>query len=204
MQDLILLVADKNMHFTLRGALSRPERLGIRSITYDVIEHSGRDGGVRKSGPALLALEKVQFEHALLVMDFEGSGSKVESAFALEAELDEQLRRAWGENAKAIVIEPELDIWIWGSDNAIGNVIGRLKDVGLRDWLRQKGFAFTDGDKPERPKEAIELLLRELRCPRSSAIYEKIAKAISLQSCKDPAFLRLRDTLRRWFPISSL
>ena len=30
MKDLILVVADKNMHFALRGALNRPEALGIR------------------------------------------------------------------------------------------------------------------------------------------------------------------------------
>jgi hypothetical protein len=47
MNDLIILVADKNMHFALRGALSRPEALGIRAITLQFLEHSMRDGGGR-------------------------------------------------------------------------------------------------------------------------------------------------------------
>ncbi len=58
MKDLILVVADKNMHFALRGALNRPEALGIRPITVEFLVHPGRDGGVRKGGAELLALKR--------------------------------------------------------------------------------------------------------------------------------------------------
>lgn len=119
MNDLIILVADKNMKFTLRGALSRPHALGIRPVQCTFREHSERDGGVRMTGPELLALERIRFEHALLVMDFEGSGTRANEATALEAELDKRLYPTWGGNAKAIAIEPELDVWMWGSDNAL-------------------------------------------------------------------------------------
>lgn len=37
MKDLVLVVADKNMHFALRGALSRPEAMGIRPITVEFL-----------------------------------------------------------------------------------------------------------------------------------------------------------------------
>ena len=88
MKDLFILVADKNMHFALHGALSRPAALGIRQITYEFREHSERDGGVRSTGPEILALQRAQFDHALLVLDYEGSGTDLATAVDLEAQLD--------------------------------------------------------------------------------------------------------------------
>lgn len=44
MQDLVVLVADKNMQFALQGALARPQALGIRPLTYAFRPHMGRDG----------------------------------------------------------------------------------------------------------------------------------------------------------------
>jgi hypothetical protein len=200
MKDLILLVADKNAQFALRGALNRPKALGIRPITFDSDVHSGRDGGARKTGPELLALRRHQFRRALLALDFEGSGTECTDAVALEAQLDHRLRSAWGERAKAIVIEPELDAWVWGSDNVVAGVIEWPAGTGIRDWLRQEGFDFMSHDKPRRPKEAFEALLAKLKMPRSSALYEEIAASISLRNCHDPAFIRLREVLRGWFP----
>jgi hypothetical protein len=49
--------------------------LGIQRIEFKVQVHGGRDGGARKSGPEMLALEKHQYSHALLILDFEGSGT---------------------------------------------------------------------------------------------------------------------------------
>ena len=57
-----------------------------------------------------------------------------------------------------------------------------------------------ENEKPERPKEALEAVFRICRLPMSAANYQKIANRISLSRCLDPAFLRLRDRLRIWFP----
>jgi hypothetical protein len=62
----------------------------------------------------------VPFSHALLVLDHEGSGAGALDALALETQLDEQLKSTWGDRAKAIVITPEVDIWMWGSDKQVG------------------------------------------------------------------------------------
>lgn len=200
MEDLYLLVADKNMQYTLRGILSRPEALGIREVQYECDVHAGRDGGVRTSGPEMLELQREHYHHALLILDFEGSGAEEEQGILLENNLDRELARVWADKAKAIVIEPEVDIWVWGSDNSLGNILGRPQGRGIREWLRSRDFTFTSSGKPERPKEAMEALLRELRCPRSSSIYQRIIREISLHRCTDPSFLRLRRTLVEWFP----
>lgn len=200
MKDLVLLVADKNAHFALKGALERPEALGIRRIEFEFRVHPGRDGGARKSGPEILALERHRFQHGLLVLDYEGSGAAQSEAGALEAQLDERLQARWKSQAKAIVIEPELDVWVWGSDNAVEQAISWPAGKAIRDWLRERGFTFLENGKPIRPKEALEAALRRVGEPRSSAMYQHIAGKISLQRCVDGAFIRLRRQLAAWFP----
>jgi hypothetical protein len=200
MKDLVLLMADKNAQFALKGALGRPEALGIRPIEFEFRVHPGRDGGTRKSGPEVLALERRRFKHALLVLDFEGSGTNLPNTKALEAQLDERLSAHWKEAAKSIVIEPELDVWVWGADNAVEAAIEWPAGKSVREWLREKGFAFEANEKPTRPKEALEAALRIPDLPRSSALYQSIAEKISLRRCGDEAFIRLRKQLTNWFP----
>lgn len=200
MKDLFILVADKNAEYALKGALVRHEALGIRPIQFEIRPHVGRDGGARKSGAEVLALQRRQYHHGLLVLDFEGSGTDKPNALSLENELDDKLTNVWDKAAKAIVIEPELDIWVWGSDKAVENAIGWPPGKGVREWLREKGFAFDGNEKPVRPKEALYAALNIPRQPRSSALYRHIASSISLARCKDAAFIRLRNQLLAWFP----
>ena len=200
MKDLVVMVADKNAQFALRGALNRPEALGTRRIQFEFRVHPGRDGGARKTGPEMLALERGRFGHGLLVLDFEGCGSSCANALELDAELDARLRPHWSEQAKAIVIEPEVDVWMWGSDNVLRDSFRWEGSRPIRDWLRDQGYQFNDQEKPERPKEALEAVLRHCKLPRSSALYQEIADKVSLPRCVDPAFRRLRSQLIRWFP----
>jgi hypothetical protein len=199
MLDLFVLTADKNMLHAVRGVLNRPQALGISSIRSKILPHPNRDGGVRTTGKDLLAWQVSEARHGLLLLDHEGSGSD-ESPAALEARLDEQLRPVWGSRAKAIVIEPELDIWVWGADNALRDVFEWNENVGIREWLVKKGFEFDATRKPLRPKEALEALMFHLRRPRSSSLYEELATKLSLHRCTDSSFDRLRSTLSGWFP----
>lgn len=203
MRDLVVLPADKNAAFALQGLLARHDALGIRRLEFQVLKpHPGRDGGVRKSGPEVLALQRSQATHALLVLDFEGCGREAEGAPAVEEELDSRLRRHWGKQAKAIVIEPEVDVWAWGADSVLRDAVEWPSNQGpIRDWLRANQFQVHDlSGKPVRPKEALEEVLRRSDQPRSSSLYGKLAERLSLQRCSDAAFLRLRHQLQLWFP----
>lgn len=195
-----MLVADKNMQFAMQGGLHRPDSLAIRPISFDFRQHPGRDGGTRSTGAQMLALEKTRFSHALLVLDHEGSGAGRMGPLELESHLDEQLRTTWGGRAKSIVIAPEVDIWMWGSDNKLAEVLKWPKREPIRDWLKESGADFSTNGKPLRPKEALEAVFRICKRPRSSAAYQQIGSAISLTRCGDPAFLRLKATLQNWFP----
>ena len=196
------MVADKSMQFSLQGGLERPRSLGIYPIKFDFRQHPGRDGGTRTSGAQLLALERNRFSHALLVLDHEGSGSR-ETPLELERSLDEQLAETWGEYGKAIVISPELDVWMWGSDNKLSEILRWPKPEPIRQWLQGQGFEFEVNGKPQRPKEALEAVFPVCRLPRSAALYQKITSSMSLSRCEDAAFHRLRERLQTWFPVAA-
>jgi hypothetical protein len=198
MRDLVLLVPDKNTEHAVRGALSRPDALGIRSIDFDVLVDQGRDGGVRRRGAQVLGVQRLRFAHALLLLDYEGSGSSVSPA-ALEIQLDQALSDLWGDRAKAIVIDPEVDVWMWGAETHLRSTMDWHFPEGIRAWLASQSFAFTAEGKPLRPKEALEAAFRRAQVPRSSARYEQVTRSISLARCKDDAFLRLRSAVVGWF-----
>lgn len=169
-------------------------------MTYETKLHPGRDGGVRSSGPEMLALLKNQFRHGLLMLDWEGSGSDAGSSLELEKQLTARLSPLWGNQTGAIVIDPELESRIWGSDNAMMQVLEWTEDGPVRAWLIGRGYHFDTNQKPSRPKEALEELMRYLSKPRSSVYYEKMTSKISLARCVDPAFNRLKAILQSWFP----
>lgn len=198
MRDLVLLVPDKNTEYTLRGALNRHQALGIRQIDFQIFVEQGRDGGVRVRGAQVLKVVRARFSHAAMVMDYEGSGTDV-GPVELEAQLDGALSESWGDRAKAIVIQPELDVWMWGAETHLRSTMNWEFAEGIRSWLEAQAFVFGDNGKPIRPKEALEAAFRRATVPRSSANYEHVAQRISLANCTDAAFLRLRTSLVAWF-----
>lgn len=200
MRDLILLVPDKNTEFTVRGALSRPDALGIREIDFQLLVEPGRDGGVRRRGSQVLGVQQARFAHALLLLDHEGSGSEI-GPVELEAQLDQSLSVMWGDRAKAIVIDPEVDVWMWGAETHLRSMVDWRFPEDIRPWLVAQSFVFAADGKPARPKEALEAAFRRAQTPRSSARYEQVARRISLTRCKDDAFLRLRTTMVGWFGV---
>lgn len=107
----------------------------------------------------------------------------------------------WKGNAAAIVIDPELENWVWGHSPHVATALGWTdKEQGIREWLLEEEFlAEATQAKPSRPKEAMEAVLRHVRRPRSSAIYRAIASTVSLAGCNDPSFVKFRQALHGWF-----
>jgi hypothetical protein len=200
-KDLIVLVADKNMEYTLKGVLSRPPALGIRPITFDVNVHIERDPGCFQSGPNFLRGLVNRYQQALVVFDREGSGQEYQTREALENDLEQRLAAAgWQQRAAAIVIDPELDVWIWSDSPHVDRILGWAnRQPDLRTYLRVHDWWPTARLKPDRPKEAVEQALRIVKKPRSSAVYLQLAETVSFQRCNDAAFLKLKASLQRWF-----
>jgi hypothetical protein len=137
----------------------------------------------------------------LVVFDREGCGEQNRRADELEQLVEEKLSRSgWSDRAAAIVLDPELEIWVWSESPYVDPILGwQGRTPNLRHWLRQQGLLGERDVKPLRPKEAMEKALKIVRLPRSSSLYLKLAQVVDLEQCIDRAFLKFKGTLRSWF-----
>ncbi len=202
MNDLVILVPDKNMEAAIKGILSRHQSLGIRQVDHQVLLHPARDSGCLKQGHDLLRPFSNRYAHGLVLFDREGCGREAKAREQLEDDVERQLRASgWGDRSAAVVIDPELEIWVWSESAHVPGALGWESDLAsLRKWLIDHHFLTRDQTKPDRPKEAMEKILRIRSKPRSSSIYFELAQKVGFQRCREPAFLKLRTTLAGWFP----
>jgi hypothetical protein len=199
-RDLVVLIADKNIEGALRGLLSRPQSLGLREISCDLYVHPERDPGCRLRGHHFLKSFAHRYAHALVIFDREGSGREELERADLERQVEDRLSSSgWDDRATAVVIDPELEIWVWADSPHVESALGWSEDMSLRGWLMQKGWLQEGESKPVQPKTAVEEALRRARKPRSSSMFQELARRVSTDRCVDAAFLKLRQTLVRWF-----
>lgn len=199
--DLVALVADKNMEHALRGILSRHQAIGIRPIEFEIYVYPDRDAGCYNQGATFLHSISHTFRHAILLLDRDGSGREHRSRDQIENQIEEQLCfRKLDERTRVVVIEPELENWLWSASPHVSAALGWDSPATLRNWLETQGLWGSTAAKPKSPKEAVEAAMRQSRKPRSSAVYLTIAQKVSLSNCEDPAFGKLLTTLRAWFP----
>lgn len=202
-KDLIVLVPDWDCKRTLDTLLAeRQMDLGIRRISFDVIRHPGHDPYVYGHGHELLRERARDYSHGLLVLDFDGSGARESGPVEVERRLEQALARSgWtADSAAAVVICPELEVWLWGRLDRAAAVLG-VGVTELRDGLAR--FGLREDEKVERPKEALEHALRSIcrQRPKSAAVFVEFARGMgSFDECQDRAFRKLLAVLRRWFP----
>lgn len=201
-KDPVVLVADKDMEFFLRGILNRPEALGIKQVNFEIFRHPQKDPGCRLIGHDFLRPLTKIYQHALIILDHEGCGKESLNRDALELEIENRLRTSgWNDRAGAIVIDPELENWAWSTSPEVDRILGwQGKSATLRTWLLNNGFLSKDSMKPCPPKKALRETLRNVRKPWSASIFHQIAQTVSLKQCADPAFQKLKATLLNWFP----
>lgn len=199
---MVFLVADSAMEQLLRGFFGRDQfhrALGCRPIDFDPSQDlfvaPTHDPGVYRTARELLRPVEKLYQRAVVMLDAEWAGSP--GAQRIRAHLTEALGDAW-EQFAVIVIEPELEVWVW-QDNP--NVADALKcRADFRKVLHYSGHWPHDQAKPDDPKAALEYLRREQRADRSNALFRRLARSVSTRGCQDEAHQLLRDTLRAWFP----
>jgi len=200
-KDLVVLVPDKQMESAVRGILERRQSLRIRPVDADFLTHPERDPGCLNRGHELLRAFARSHDHALVLLDRKGCGSDA-PAEELERRLVRSLSRSgWDRRADAIVLDPELENWVWADSPEVDAVLGWAgRKPDLRTWLRSNGHLRPNAVKPERPKEAFQAALRVVGQPRSSSLFAQLAGRVGLARCRDRAFLKLKARLREWFP----
>ena len=205
-EDLVVLVADTDARRTLEAMLARPTELGIRPIRYTVRQESGHDAACRIRAADNLREVHHLFHHALVVFDHHGCSSSAPRE-RVQEEVTARLRiNGWGDRARTIVIEPELEAWAWGDTAGLAGALG-WDERSLVESLAKRGLREPPGSKPADPKKALEIAVRGAphrrgrgRKKLSPRLYQELAAVIPMTGCRDPAFGELRRTLRTWFP----
>jgi hypothetical protein len=201
MKDLIVLVADLNMRDCIEGLIPKlPRVLNVSAFSYDIFVHSNRDPGCRTQSAAFLASFQNKYRFGLVIFDKEGCGNESLSRSGLETEVETSLSRTgWGERAKVIVIDPELENWIWVRSTQLAEIINWENIDSLYQWLSDRGYLTAESPKPKHPKEAFEAALYISKKRRSSSIYKQIASRVSFKNCTDPSFLKFMQCMGDWF-----
>ena len=149
-----LLAADLELANALEGLLARSRDLGIRDVEFDIERHVNRDSGCRSDAVEYLRPYHGWYRYALVVFDHHGCGSSLPRE-EIQRNLEKQLaRNGWSNGAKVIVIEPELEVWVWSHSPAVSRVLGwGDRYPALRQWLSDEQL-WPPGDlKPTTPKK---------------------------------------------------
>ena len=209
MRDCWFLVADKNMEGMLKGFFSRDvfhRAMGCGHFDFDwrqdlLVAHGQNDPGLYTRANEFLQPYARTHRHAVVIVDADWSGSPGRDA--IQQRLNQHLLNAgWLDGSGcAVVIDPELENWVWQDSLHVCSALGSdMKFAALRAALEAKGFWQPNEAKPDRPKEAVEWVLRQSRMGRSSAIYQDLATRVTAKGCTDQAFHTLKNALLRWFP----
>ena len=170
-RDLVVLFADKQMEFSVRGLLERRRALRIRPISFEIFVHPAKDPGCRGKSHDFLRPFHRQYRYALVMFDREGCGNESQTREELEAEIEQRLSQSgWENRAASIVLDPELEIWVWSDSSEVDRALDWTgRQPNLSSWLQSEGFVTEKEAKPVRPKEAMQQALKISRRPRSIA-----------------------------------
>jgi hypothetical protein len=199
-QRLVAVVADKHIEQAVLGILSRPKALGIQPLPVDLVVHPNRDPGCFQTAHEILSAYATTHSHALVIFDRAWEGAPFPTASALEEQVESRLRSRWGDQGRCVVIDPEVEAWVWSTSPHVGPTLGWTDLVPtMRDWLAEQNLWPEGAVKPPDPKAALQRVLHRVRQPRSSAIFRRLGSKVSLAACQDPTFNRLVSILRGWF-----
>jgi hypothetical protein len=204
-RELIILVADGTMAAVMRAFFERAFHHALACAAFDFDPTNDifnnpleKDGGVHKRCHEILRPYLKTHRRALVILDRQFGGER--PADEIRSEIEQLLSaNGWDGRCAAAVIDRELEVLLW-QDNP--NVERALRHTGpsLRQLLAQDGRWPTDAAKPLAPKEVIQVLIRANHAGPPMVVYSRIARAVATAHCADPAFHRVRDALRTWFP----
>jgi hypothetical protein len=200
-KDLVVLTEGKNDVETIKALLNRYQSLQIRQISFDIYDHPQSGPGCLQSAHSILSSSNTTHRYALVIFDRVGCGQDNTSP-NLEKQVETDLeKRGWGNRVRAIVIDPELEIWAWSSSPHVEKALGWTEGrPAMRSFLQEKALWEESATKPfDKPKEAFEAVLRATRTPFSSSIHSEIARTVSMEHCQDTSFIRFKSVLQTWF-----
>ncbi len=202
-KDLVVVVADSHQEQTVTTLLiERWKALGIRQLVINAdfdIYSLRNDPRVFKEAGSFLETFARQYQYALVLIDAEWEGGP-SSAEAIEEKIQGDLNgNCWQGRSAVIVIDPELEIWVWSTSPHVHRIVGMDRNE-IKDLGHQKGYWQEGEAKPSRPKELLKEVLRRTNTKYSAALFRQLAEKVSLGRCQDDSFRYFREILQGWFP----
>lgn len=205
-RDLFVIVADLDAENAIRTLLvDRQHALEVRldfNPHVDLLRYVGRDSGCYKKAVDLLRPPQRTHRHAMLIFDRHGCGAESKDRVTLEHELESKLHaNGWATDAvSVIVIEPELEAWVWSASPRVADVLGWEDNrEGLRPFLEDANLWDAGTPKPTDPQKAMQAALRAKQKPLGARLFADLASRVGVHQCQDAAFRKFSETLQRWF-----
>ena len=199
---VVVTAADQQKRTVATLLLERWRALGIRQLAINAdsdIYSLQNDPGVFHRAGGFLAVFARQYEYALVLIDAEWDGSPA-SAGEIEEKIQGDLNRnGWEGRSAVIVIDPELEIWVWSTSSHVPRLFGTDWET-IKNLEHRKSYWQEGETKPSRPKELLEEVLRHMKKRRSAALYQQLARKVGLRRCQDSSFYRFREILQGWYP----
>ncbi len=208
MRDLVILVPDLQCDATLTGFFQRDgfhHSLGCRPFAFDrrqdLLRETKNDPGVWKNSHEILRLRRRTHRYALIVLDNAWDGSP--GVAQIESDITGNMTTCgWPRNQfEVVVINPELESWIWQDHVHVERAFGHQGPPSLRERLRTADLWPDGNHKPPDPKAAVEAVQKWYRFGPPSPVFAEIAMKISVKHCVDPAFQKMLYALQTWFPV---
>jgi len=198
--DLVVIVPCDDIRAAISVLLEgRRDGLGCAGVTHRIDRVANRDNGVRKAAEYLRVYQG-SFRFALALLDLEGSGRECAGAQKTESEIEDSLRRSgWEDRSAVVCIDPELEAWIWSDPGVLARTLPAIRPSLTREDVERAAQANAPGPDEDH-EDAFRRTLAQLNVRASSFVYGQLARKARLRTCTDRAFLRLRETLRAWFP----
>lgn len=200
--ELVVLAADLDIEQAVMGLFTRPHALKIRPVLPKFVRDpmAGHDGGTFKR--AHIVLESYCSDplcRALVLFDRAWDGAPSSDAKRLAEDVEQRLAPMWGDRARCVVLDPEIEAWVFSDSPHVDKTLG-FAEGQLRTWLRDQGQWPAGKPKPGDPKTAMLRALRKSHIKPSAALFYELASKVGLERCIDPSFHSFIETLRTWFP----
>lgn len=205
MKDLLVLVPDADIEQAMKGLLVRTDNIDIAPVDFEIRRHVNRDSGCRANAASYLQPYLRAYRYALVTFDRHGCGSRGTREEIQEEVESDLTRNGWENRSKVIVIDPEIEVWVWSRSPVVAAVLGWGNDFeALRRWLVSENLWAPNHRKPQDPKDAMRKAMERARlrpkARRSSSKFRDLATLVDFTDCEDPSFVELTRTLRAWFP----
>jgi hypothetical protein len=213
MGDVIFHLADGHMEKGLKAFFARDNWefvLGCRRFEIDPLSETDffrvggdTDGGIWKHAGNNLRPFRDKYEHAVVILDADFVPHP--GADVLHQDISAAMvQSGWSpERFVVVVIQPELEAWLWAPNLNVAQAFGhgdfgRLRAALEREHLWNPGEAKPHDLKAARDR-AAKLGGKRTGGPIFKGVFSAISRAACVR-CEERGFIALRTALQGWFP----